>query len=251
MSYNRMICGDARNITKLLQKDSTDLSFIVPPYHNLNDNPLEHIDLIKTVLKQITTITKTGGICCLIISNDMDSERQVMDVTETKALIECMDDPFIKSNWIFADRLLCGKSSKKAAESLNPIKTINMISFADTPFSSIEILVRSRTNYDYDELNLPNRIKKLKISQTKKMEMLDPFWYIPPKSEKNYNDRLPVELITRLIMILSKKNDVILDPFAGHGITAVACKTLNRRYFCIEKDFQKINLAKRRLAEIN
>ena len=246
MDVDRIICNDAKKLENFISADSIDLSVIIPPYHKLDTNPSKHIDLIKNILRKLTKVTKLGGTCCLIISEDMDPD-QIMDLTEIRALIEVQDDPEIGQKWIFADKFIWVKSPKKAIESLNPRDDITIVSFEQTPFSTIVVLVRSDSD-DYDELNISDRIKKLKISQAKKMEMLEPFWYIPPKSEKGYKDYFPKELILRLILLFSKEQDLILDPFAGHGITAVAAKTLNRHYLCVEKNSKKAELARKRVS---
>lgn len=46
----------------------------------------------------------------------------------------------------------------------------------------------------------------------------------------------PKEVIKKLISYTSAKNDIVLDPFAGSGSTAISCLELNRQYFCIEID---------------
>jgi adenine-specific DNA-methyltransferase len=46
----------------------------------------------------------------------------------------------------------------------------------------------------------------------------------------------PVMAILPLVMAYSEKGDIVLDPFAGSGTTAVAAKTLGRRYVVIELD---------------
>ena len=43
-----------------------------------------------------------------------------------------------------------------------------------------------------------------------------------------------MDIPTKAIKILSYKNDVILDPFAGSGTTLVAAETLDRRWLGIE-----------------
>ena len=44
----------------------------------------------------------------------------------------------------------------------------------------------------------------------------------------------PIALMKRLLLIHSKGNDLILDPFMGSGTTGVACKELNRNFIGIE-----------------
>ena len=46
----------------------------------------------------------------------------------------------------------------------------------------------------------------------------------------------PVMAMLPLVMAYSDKGDIVLDPFAGSGTTAVAAKTLGRRYIGIELD---------------
>ncbi len=46
----------------------------------------------------------------------------------------------------------------------------------------------------------------------------------------------PLGLWRDLIAMYSNEGDMVLDPFAGGGTTAVACKELQRHSICIEKD---------------
>ena len=76
--------------------------------------------------------------------------------------------------------------------------------------------------------------------------MYDPIWFILPKSEKGYKDYLPKELVIKLIMLFSNTNNLVLDPFSGDGITAVAAHTLKRNFICVDIDKEKIEKAKKR-----
>jgi site-specific DNA-methyltransferase (adenine-specific) len=50
-----------------------------------------------------------------------------------------------------------------------------------------------------------------------------------------------------LILAYSRPDDIVLDPFAGSGSTAVAAAALNRRYIGIELDPQYATVARERL----
>lgn len=46
----------------------------------------------------------------------------------------------------------------------------------------------------------------------------------------------PVELMQILISNSTNENDLVLDPFSGSSLVALACHNLKRRFICIEKD---------------
>jgi site-specific DNA-methyltransferase (adenine-specific) len=59
-----------------------------------------------------------------------------------------------------------------------------------------------------------------------------------------------VGILQPLIRSFSKPGDVVLDPFAGSGSTAVAAALCGRRYVAIELEADYCRLARRRLAGI-
>ena len=57
---------------------------------------------------------------------------------------------------------------------------------------------------------------------------------------KSHPTEKPVKLMEWCILLADKfidKNGIILDCFSGSGTTAIACHNLNRRFICIEKDY--------------
>ena len=46
----------------------------------------------------------------------------------------------------------------------------------------------------------------------------------------------PEKLIAKMILASSNEGDVVFDPFAGSGTTAVTAKKLNRNYVVIEQN---------------
>ncbi|TAD97880.1 MAG: site-specific DNA-methyltransferase [Bacteroidetes bacterium] len=59
----------------------------------------------------------------------------------------------------------------------------------------------------------------------------------------------PLYIIQELIKLLSKENDLVLDPFCGSGTTCLAAKNLKRNYLGIEINPEYVNLANNRLKQ--
>ena len=60
----------------------------------------------------------------------------------------------------------------------------------------------------------------------------------PEKNSKKYKHpaMFPVNLIKDHIISWSNQNDLILDPFAGSGTTAIAAEQTGRKWICIERN---------------
>ena len=61
-----------------------------------------------------------------------------------------------------------------------------------------------------------------------------PYWSMPENTA--HPTQKPEKLIAKLILSSSNEGDIVFDPFAGSGTTAVTAKKLNRRYVCIEQN---------------
>ena len=56
------------------------------------------------------------------------------------------------------------------------------------------------------------------------------------KEKRVHSTQKPLKLIQRLILASSNEGDIVLDPFAGSGSTAIAALQLKRNYITIEAD---------------
>lgn len=54
------------------------------------------------------------------------------------------------------------------------------------------------------------------------------------KGRKKTSTKLPLEIVKKCILYSSNEGDTVLDPFIGSGTTAVACKSLGRRFLGFE-----------------
>ena len=60
----------------------------------------------------------------------------------------------------------------------------------------------------------------------------------------------PLELIRRLVAASSNSGDLVLDPFAGSGTTAVVCELLGRRWATWEREQEYLDIVENRLAQV-
>ncbi len=61
----------------------------------------------------------------------------------------------------------------------------------------------------------------------------------------------PIKLMSYLVTLGSRPNDVVLDPFVGSGTTCIAAKMLNRNYIGIEKEKEYYQIAVKRLKAVS
>ena len=86
-----------------------------------------------------------------------------------------------------------------------------------------------------------------------------PFLVVPKasKSEKNsgvenniHPTVKPLNLMSYLVTLGSRKDDVVLDPFMGSGTTPMACVTLSRNYIGIEREDEYFEIAEARVNKL-
>ncbi|MFN4111125.1 MAG: DNA-methyltransferase [Ignavibacteria bacterium] len=78
-----------------------------------------------------------------------------------------------------------------------------------------------------------------------------PFWSMPENTP--HPTQKPEKLLAKIILASSNEHDIVFDPFAGVGTTAVVAKKLNRKFVIIEMDEEFCLYAQKRLtlAEID
>ena len=60
----------------------------------------------------------------------------------------------------------------------------------------------------------------------------------------------PIALMEYLVKLVCRKGSIVLDPFAGSGTTAIACKSTEREFIVIERDLSSVDIIRQRLSEI-
>ena len=70
------------------------------------------------------------------------------------------------------------------------------------------------------------------------------------KEKRVHSTQKPMKLIKRLLLASSNEGDLVVDPFAGSGSTALTAIHLNRNYITIEKDVDYYNVVKERIEAV-
>ena len=80
----------------------------------------------------------------------------------------------------------------------------------------------------------------------------DVWWMtiVPPGSAERtgYPTQKPVRLLERIVAASSRPGDLVLDPYAGSGTTAVAAARLGRRWLLVDREPVAVEIMRDRLA---
>lgn len=218
---NKIICGDCLEVMKGIPDKSVDLVLTDPPYNFQSKGG----GLFK----------KRGNLDRIEKSFGTDfTPQDLLKLCEFKT--KNMHGYFYCSKEIVRNYLNWAQDKKYGFNILtwhkkNPIPCNNNNFLPDTEYC---IFIRGKNTNFNNGLNF-DLYRKYYLSSLEK-HLIHP----TPK---------PINLIMRHILISTKKNDVVLDPFLGIGTTAIACKQLGRRYIGIEISPKYCEIAENRLAQ--
>lgn len=226
---NQIICGNALNMIKRIEKESIDLFVSDPPYKVTSrgghgncggmltkkkfnsGNVFNYNDIeIDTWLPEIYRILKEGSHC--YIMTNQKNIHHYLNVAE-------------KVGFHFIKNLIWNKGNKIMGQCYM------------SQFEYILFLRKGKhkkINFcgTADILDVPN--KKTKIDG------------------KNIHDtEKPVALMEILIKNSSNEGDLVLDCFCGVGAVPIASKKLNREFIGIDLEQEYVNMSRQRLSDVN
>ena len=92
-----------------------------------------------------------------------------------------------------------------------------------------------------------NKVAYAEQDKKEFMELVFGQWKYLNDSRPMTKATFSMDIPTKAIKILSYKNDIVLDPFAGSGTSCVAAEILDRRWIGIELSENYCEIAKRRI----
>jgi|SRR5215831_1065376 len=204
---DQVLHGDSSEILKHFPAETFDLCLTDPPWSQWKEGGIEQESLIP-VFKELMRVLKSTSIMYVITSTtDFYFYHRELKLMG----FAVQDYPLI---WHKPRNLTHGRLNWQTARDYEPILLASKgkaTLTAGVEFSSI---------LTYDNVH----VSRLKHPHEK-----------------------PVDLMKELISRACYPGGKVVDPFAGSGVTGVACKEVDRRYILIEKEYEHYDQIKRRI----
>ena len=234
---NQILCGDCLQLTQQLPSDCIDLVVTSPPYNvdlgnnRYHKNPYdlyrdnrehsEYIEWLKTIFAEVQRILKHGGRIAVNIGDGKNGA-----IPTHSDVIQFMTKDL---GYLPMATLIWNKNQTSPRTAWGSWLSPSCPSFP-MPFEYILIFGKGTTRKPGDK-------NKITLTKDEFVRNSLALWTISPESRQKkfgHPAMFPVELPYRLIQQLSYEDDVVLDPFAGVGTTAIAAKRLGRKFICFE-----------------
>lgn len=247
-TQNRVICGDAFEVLPKLANGRFDLLFADPPYNLTkafgketfrNRTSEEYEEWLDSWLSLCIPLLKPTA--SVYICGDWRSSSAIQRVG-TKH--------FKLQNRITWEREK-GRGAKQNWK--NTAEDIWFFTISDEfTFNLGAVKMRRRVLAPYKENGKPKDWKANANGNFRDThpsniwtDISVPFWSMPENTD--HPTQKPEKLLAKIILASTNPGDLILDPFAGAGTTAVTAKKLGRDFVAIESDEQYCLLAQKRL----
>ncbi len=246
---NKTICGNAFEVINHLPAKKFDLLFADPPYNltkNFGANSFRQTSLdeyeiwLESWLKDCAKLLKKTA--SIYICGDWRSASAIQRVGMRY---------FILRNRITWEREK-GRGAKTNWK--NAAEDIWFFTVSDEfTFNLDAVKTKRKVLAPYTENGEPKDWKKsengnYRLTHPSNLwtDLTVPFWSMPENTP--HPTQKPEKLLAKIILASTIENDLILDPFAGSGTTAVVAKKLNRNFVGIEADENYCLLTEKRLA---
>ncbi len=251
---NRIIFGDAQNMTELKDK-SIHLVVTSPPYFNA---PFDYPDMfgsfdqflivIRNVARELRRVLDDGRIAALVVDDTLIQGKKypvVADITRV----------FIEEGFGYRERIMWMKPegyiriSRRSGVLLQ--HPYPMYYYPDNLQESI--LVFQNGDFDYKSISEQDREQsKIDINEYQQKKWYLSVWNItnvlPTRGRLESGiAAFPDEIPYRLIKLFSFKGETVLDPFMGSGTSLKVALALGRNAVGYELDLELMNAIKEKV----
>lgn len=239
--------GDCLNFLKRIPDNSVQLVISSPPYnigqeYEKRISLEEYLSFQKKVITECVRILKPTGSICWQVGNYKEKRENIpLDIILYPIFKELNLKLKNRLIWHFEGGLGGNRRFYKRYETiLWFVKSDNYI-------------------FNLDPVRIPRIYKQKKKTGKLIGHQLGKnpgdVWDIPLVNnfhveKTSHPCQYPVGLVERLVLALSNKGDIVLDPFLGSGTTAVASLLHNRKCIGVEKESSYIKTANERISKV-
>ena len=245
---NTVVCGDAFEALQKLPSQSFDLLFADPPYNLTKNFGVENF--AEKSCADYEEWLDSWLLLCLPLLKPTASVYICGDWRSSSAIQRTGSRHLKLQNRITWEREK-GRGAKQNWK--NTAEDIWYFTVSDKfTFNLDDVKMRRKVLAPYRENGKPkdwNANKGGNFRDTHPSNIWTdisvPFWSMPENTD--HPTQKPEKLLAKIILASTNVGDLILDPFAGSGTTAVAAKKLGRNFVAIESDEHYCLLAQKRL----
>lgn len=241
---------DSRELSEIVPPESVTTTITSPPYADLKDYGYDeqigygdsydqYLDDIRQVFDQVYTATESHGSLWVIV----DSFKREGNITPLPFdIAEELKD----LGWYFQDTIIWNKTKTLPWSKKGQMRNV---------FEYILFFTKDKTDFNFfiDRIREPEDLKKWWVRfperYNPKGKIPDNIWEhtIPTQGSWKNNgidhfNPFPPGLIEKLIFLSTDKGDVVLDPFAGSGTTLAQASVMDRKYIGFELNQDYINM---------
>lgn len=263
----RILTGDSREVLQELEPECVQSCVTSPPYWGLRDydhpaqigaepSPEQYVENLVNVFREVRRVLRNDGTLWLNVGDGYARNGGVgkcgpnAKVGNTKKLIQKRNCK-VPDVWGLKDRDLMGLPWRVAfalqadgwilrSRILWIKKTAMPESVKNRPTNATEeiFLFAKQPRYYYDSDGV----------REESGANLRNYWRLGPDTGgKEHPAAFPRELVRRCLLLATRPNDLVLDPFGGSGTTGVVAQEEDRQAVLIELNPGYNDLAKKRL----
>ncbi len=250
----QVLIGDSRELLPTVKSESIQCCVTSPPYWGLRDydheyqfgaenTPDEYVQNLVTIFREVRRTLRNDGTLWLNIGDGYARNGGTGKhgpnavVGNTKRMIQKRNCK-VPDCWGLKDRDLMGLPWR-VAFALQQDGWILRSKIAWIKKTAMPESVKNRPTNATEEIFLFAKSPNYYYDHTAVREVtganLRNYWILgPDSSSKGHPAAFPRELARRCILLGSRPQDTILDPFGGSGTTGVAAKELGRQALLME-----------------
>lgn len=243
---NQVLLGDALQGLRFLPEESVDLIMTSPePFQAERETDIQtsyaaYLEYMRKVIRECARVLADGRFMAVTASHVLIPRRSRSESSLRIAVTFDLHRIFVEEGFVFVDDIILrnadgsgrmtGRGSRFSVDR-NPLQykpqpvTEYLMVYRKGQDVLIDTLIHDHPQQELvEQSRIPDGYEKTNI------------WNIHADPEEKYSARFPRGLAERVVQYYSFMNDVVLDPFAGIGITARTAAEQKRRFCMIEKN---------------